>query len=59
MKIFAARNKDMHDAETIAIRQKLDRKHILRHLQPLCELKETPELVDQAKRILETHPWRA
>jgi len=59
MKVFAARGKDLHDAEMIAIRQKLDRRHILRQLKPLCELKETPELVEQALRILEKHPWRA
>lgn len=58
MKVFAARGKDLHDAETIAIRQKLSRGHILRQLKPLCELKETPELVEQARRILEKHPWR-
>ncbi len=55
MKVFAGRSKDMHDAETIAIRQKLDRGYVLRQLKPLCELKENPELVDQARRILEKH----
>jgi len=59
MKVFAARGKDLHDAETIAIRQKLDRGYILRQLKPLCELKEAPELVEQARRILEKHTWRA
>lgn len=59
MKMFAARSKDLHDAETIAIRQKLDRRYILRQLKPLCELKETPELLEQARRILEKHAWRA
>ena len=58
MKVFAARAKDLHDAETLAIRQRLDAKYILAHLTPLCELKETPELVTQARRILEKHPWR-
>ena len=58
MKIFAARVKDLHDAETVAIRQKLDRRYVLRQLRPLCELKEAPELVTQARRILEKHPWR-
>ncbi len=59
MKVFAARGKDLHDSETIAIRQKLDRHFVLRELKLLCELKETPELVEQALRILEKHPWRA
>jgi hypothetical protein len=59
MKVFAARGKDLHDAETIAIRQKLDRRYILRQLEPLRQLKETPELLEQARRILEKHPWPA
>ncbi len=58
MKVFAARGKDLHDAEMIAIRQQLDHNYILRHLRPLCELKEAPELVEQARRILEKHPWQ-
>jgi hypothetical protein len=59
MKIFAARPKDLHDAGTIAIRQRLNRAHILRELRPLCELKEAPELIEEARRILEKHPWPA
>ncbi|OGV65462.1 MAG: hypothetical protein A3K19_10260 [Lentisphaerae bacterium RIFOXYB12_FULL_65_16] len=59
LKVFAARGKDLHDAETVAIRQKLDRRYVLRQLRLLCELRETPELVDEARRILEKHPWPA
>lgn len=55
MKIFAARDKDFHDAEGIAIRQRLNRNRILRLLKPLCELKETPELVDKGIQILDKH----
>lgn len=57
MKVFAARSKDLHDAETIAIRQRLDGRYILQQLEPLCELKEAPELIGQARRILEKHGW--
>ncbi len=57
LKVFAGRGKDLHDAETIAIRQKLDHRRILRQLKPLCDLKETPEAVEYARRILEKHPW--
>jgi hypothetical protein len=53
MKVFAARGKDWHDAETVAIRQKLDTDYVFAHLVPLCELKEEPELVEQARRLLE------
>lgn len=59
MKVFASRGKDLVDAESVAIRQKLDRRYILRQLEPLCELKETPELLHVARRILEKHPWPA
>ena len=57
MKVFAARGKDLHDAETVAVRQKLDRRYVLRQLKPLCELKEAPELLEHARHILEKHPW--
>jgi hypothetical protein len=42
----------------IAIRQQLDRNYILRHFKLLCELKEAPDPVEQARRILEKHPWQ-
>lgn len=55
MKAFAARAQDWLDAEGIATRQggRLDRPYILRHLEVLCELKETPEIVDRARKMLE------
>lgn len=55
MKAFAARDQDWLDARGIAVRQggKLKRAYILKHLADLCELKETPEVVSQARRILE------
>lgn len=55
MKAFAAREQDWLDARSIAVRQgkTLNRTYILKHLTLLCELKETPEIVAQARRILE------
>jgi len=55
MKVFAAREKDFHDAAGIAIRQRLNRSRILRLLRPLCEMKETPELVEKGMQILERY----
>ncbi len=52
LKVFADRGKDWIDAEGVAIRQKLDRQYILKHLRPLCELKEAPELFARAERLL-------
>lgn len=58
MKAFAAREQDWLDARGIAVKQgrKLDRAYILKHLAQLCELKETPEIFTQARRILEGKP---
>lgn len=55
MKAFASRTHDWLDARGIALRQgpKLNKAYILRHLSVLCELKETPEILDQARLILE------
>ena len=54
MKTFAARPRDWVDAESIVARQSsLDREYILRQLVPLCELKETPEIVERARRLLQ------
>jgi hypothetical protein len=55
MKAFAAREQDWLDARGIAARQghTLNRAYILKHLTLLCELKETPEIVTRARRILE------
>jgi len=53
MKAFAARPKDWVDAENIAVRHpQLDAKYVLSQLGPLCDLKETPEIVVRAKKIL-------
>jgi len=52
LKVFANRSKDWADAEGVAVRQSLDRAYIFKHLRPLCELKEAPELVDRAEQLL-------
>lgn len=58
MKAFAARTQDWQDARGIVVRQgrNLDVAYILGYLIPLCELKETPEIVEQARRILDRKP---
>jgi len=52
LKMFAGRGKDWTDAEGVAIRQKLDVRYILRQLRPLSELKEDPEIVNRARKLL-------
>lgn len=54
MKAFAARPQDWLDARGIAEKGRgtLDQRYILRHLTTLCALKETPELVEEARRLL-------
>lgn len=60
MKVFAARPRDWIDAEGIVVRQKgrLNRRYIMQYLPGLCELKETPEIVEKALQLLETRQWR-
>ena len=54
MKAFASRPRDWLDVEGIVTRQtRLNKHYILQQLKVLCELKETPEIVDRAKRVLE------
>jgi hypothetical protein len=54
MKAFAGRPQDWLDAKGIAVRQGavLDQAYLLGHLSELAALKETPEIVDQARAIL-------
>lgn len=56
LKVFAGREKDWVDVENIIIRQtgKLDWDLIWRELEPLCELKEAPELVERLRQIRST-----
>ena len=48
LKLFAFRPQDLVDVETIAVRQRgaLDWGYMERHLGPLAEIKEWPEIMD-------------
>jgi hypothetical protein len=52
LKSFAARPKDWIDVEGVIIRQtgKLDWNYVLAQLQPLAELKGSPEIIDELLR---------
>jgi len=57
MKAFAARPRDWLDAESVVVRrQPLDVPYIIEHLAFLCELKEAPDILDRAKRLLMVEP---
>jgi len=53
LKAFASRPQDWVDVSNVLIRQSasLDMSLIRRELAPLCELKETPETLDQLERL--------
>jgi len=54
MKAFADRPLDWNDVQGIIVRQgtgNLDWPYIYRHLEPLCEVKEQPEIVDRLRRL--------
>jgi hypothetical protein len=53
LKLFAFRPQDLVDVETVAIRQgvALDWGHVERHLRPLSEIKEQPEIMDALARL--------
>ena len=53
MKAFADRKKDWLDAETIIVRQgdSLDWNYIFKELKPLCDVKESPEIIKKLKKI--------
>lgn len=54
LKAFADRAKDWNDVETIAMRQesKLDVEYITEQLTPLCDVKESPEIIEKLKNLL-------
>lgn len=53
MKAFSGRQRDWLDAESIVVRQTvLDKKYILEHLEKLCELKETPDIMERVKLLI-------
>lgn len=53
LKAFADRPRDWADIESIIARQQadLDWDYILDQLDPLCRLKETPEIIDHLRRM--------
>jgi hypothetical protein len=53
MKAFANRERDWLDVESVIIRQErqLDWKQIMAELEPLSELKESPEIPDRLNRL--------
>ena len=54
LKAFANRAVDWIDVEGILIRQgnDLDYSYALNHLEPLCSLKESPEILDRLKQLI-------
>lgn len=54
MKAFASRPLDWNDVRGILVRQgtgTLDWSYIHRQLQPLCEIKEAPEILTQLEKL--------
>ena len=57
MKAFAARPRDWLDAESIVVCQPhLDNEYIVDHLTGLCDLKEAPDSLERAIRLLTEKP---
>jgi len=57
MKAFAGRPRDWVDAEGIVARQSsLDAPYIVERLKVLCDLKDDPDILERAKRLLERNP---
>jgi hypothetical protein len=56
LKAFADRSKDWMDIEGILLRQrqKIDRSYILANLNPLCELKESSEIIQKLRKLFDT-----
>ena len=54
LKTFADRLQDWVDVESILMRQgqQLDVQYIFEQLTPLCELKETPEILEKLRQIM-------
>ncbi len=57
MKAFAARDRDRIDAESIVTRSgsSLDTAYIMKHLELLAELKESSDIIDWAREVIEIH----
>lgn len=56
LKAFADRTRDWMDVESVIIRQgkKLNTDYIIDQLFPLCEVKETPEIINKLKNLFKT-----
>ncbi|MBP7049709.1 MAG: nucleotidyl transferase AbiEii/AbiGii toxin family protein [Phycisphaerae bacterium] len=56
LKAFANRPRDWGDVETIITRQRghLDWSYVFEQLEPLCQVKEAPEIVDRLHRLAGT-----
>jgi len=57
MKAFADRGRDWLDVETVIIRQQgnLDWRYVFEQLTPLCEIKESPEIITKLKNLRQGH----
>lgn len=55
-KAFADRPRDWLDIENVLIRQgdKMDIEYVMRQLVPLCDLKETPEIITRMRKLIES-----
>lgn len=55
-KLFAFRQRDLADVETVVTRQRgrLDWEYIEKHLAPLAEIKDSPEIMDTLARLPRT-----
>ena len=53
LKAFADRPRDWADVETVAVRQegRLDWRYICEQLEPLCQLKEAPEIIERVRQL--------
>jgi hypothetical protein len=53
LKSFADRPRDWADVETVIIRQQgqLDWEYIFEQLEPLCQVKESPEIIEHLKQL--------
>lgn len=57
-KAFASRPQDWVDIEDVIRiqRDKLDRDYIFENLEPLCEIKEAPEIMTQLRKLFQANP---
>lgn len=58
LKAFADRPRDWGDVETIIVRQqgRLDWEYVFEQLEPLCEVKGTPGIIERVRRLRTSQP---